>query len=185
MAPAVAAAALALTAPGAAASGSPLGSGPCAGGSLIPGQASAAAIDASIVCHIDHARLAAHLPSLAPNHLLAAVAGHQDTSMVRRDYFSDVRPSGVTPLALVSHTSYSVHTAAIAVGEIIAWGTGPDATPAHIFSAWMASPGHRAVILSGEYLEIGVAVTTAVPSVVGSHGPGATYTVEFGARRPA
>ena len=74
--------------------------------------------------------LAAHLPVAGAEPPLAAVAGHQDTSMVRRDYFSDVRPSGVTPLALVSHTSYSVHTAAIAVGEIIAWGTGPDATPA-------------------------------------------------------
>jgi len=181
---AAAAAVLAPTAHGEGAGAAPLGAGPCKGGSLLPGRASAAAIDASIICHIDHARLAAHLAPLTPAHLLTAVAGHQATSMVSRDYFSDVRPSGVTPLTLVSHTSYSAHTAAISVGEIIAWGTGSDSSPARIFSAWMASPGHRAVILSGEFLEIGVAVTTAIPRVVGAQGAGATYAVEFGARLP-
>ncbi len=181
---AAAAAVFAPAAHGAGPRAESLGAGACRGGSLLPGQASAAAIDASIICHINHARLAAHLAPLTPAHLLSAVAGHQATSMVSRDYFSDVRPSGVTPLTLVSHTSYSAHAATISVGEIIAWGSGKDSAPARIFSAWMASPGHREVILSGEFLEIGVAVTTAIPRVVGAHGSGATYAVEFGARRP-
>ncbi len=184
LAAAAAACVLAPAAHGAGAVSAPLGSGPCKGGSLMPAAASAAAIDTSIICHINHARIAAGLPPLTAAHLLSAVAGHQASSMVSRNYFSDVRPSGVTPLTLVSHTSYPAHAASISVGEIIAWGTGADSTPARIFSAWMASPGHRAVILSGEYLEIGVAVKTAIPRVVGAGGPGATYAVEFGVRRP-
>lgn len=103
--------------------------------------------------------------------------------MVRWDYFADVRPSGQTPLSLVGVTRYPGHAAAYSVGQNIAWGTGRDTTPSRIVAAWMASPPHREIILTGEYRDAGVAVTPAVPGVIGTGRHGATYAVEFGVRR--
>ena len=102
--------------------------------------------------------------------------------MVRWDYFADVRPSGQTPLSLVGVTRYPAHTAGIAVGQNIAWGTGAYATPEHIVAEWMASPPHRAIILTGYYRDAGVAARPALPGVLRAGRSGATYAMEFGAR---
>jgi uncharacterized protein YkwD len=169
-------------APGASALPAPSSTGPCTGTSLRPTHTNAPAVDAAILCLIDGVRAAHHLQPLAANSQLAAVAGRQVSSMVHLDYFSDVRPSGQTPIALVRSSSYSAHAASIAVGEIIAWGTGGNATPASIVSAWMASPPHRALILSGEFREAGIAARASVPRVLSGGSAGATYAVELGAR---
>jgi uncharacterized protein YkwD len=44
---------------------------------------------------------------------------------------------------------------------------------------WMASPEHRANILSPAYRDTGIGVVAAMPQSVGQ-GPGATYTQDFG-----
>jgi uncharacterized protein YkwD len=174
---------LAVGAPLAAAVSTPQrSSAPCADTHLRPRPAVARRVDAAILCLIDQARAAASLRELAANSELSGVAGDQVASMVRLDYFSDVRPSGQTPLMLVRASAYSAHARKVSVGEIIAWGTGSDATPARIFSAWMASPGHRALILGGGFAQAGVAVTFRVPALLHARGHGATYAVEFGAR---
>ena len=104
--------------------------------------------------------------------------------MLRGNYFADVRPSGQTPLSLVFVTRYPVHASSISVAQNIAWGTGADTTPARIVTAWMASPSHRRIILTSEYRDAGVAVQAALPRVVGTgRQGGATYVMEFGARR--
>ena len=45
--------------------------------------------------------------------------------------------------------------------------------------AWMNSPGHRANILNGEFLEVGVGVVQGTPT---GNANGATYANHFGAR---
>ncbi len=155
----------------------------CAGAGLRPSAVNAASVDAAVLCLIDRIRAAHGLRSLRTNRELGGVAASQVTTMVHRDYFADVRPSGQTPMALVGGTRYPAHTEAIAVGQNIAWGSGSYATPAHIVSEWMASPPHRAIILTGEYRDAGVAVTPALPSVLRAGKRGALYAVEFGVRR--
>lgn len=155
----------------------------CLNANLHPTSRNATAIDKSILCLVDQIRRAHGLPALQANGALGSVASSQVVTMVRWDYFADIRPSGQTPLALVGGTSYPVHTEAVSVGQNIAWGTGSYATPAHIVAAWMASPPHRANILSGQYRDAGVAVTPAVPSVLRVGRRGATYAFEFGVRR--
>jgi hypothetical protein len=66
------------------------------------------------------------------------------------------------------------------VGENIAWGQAGLSTPRSIMAAWMASPGHRKNILTGEFTEIGLGVVTGTP---GDTSWGATYTTDFGALR--
>ncbi len=90
---------------------------------------------------------------------LSACAGLQEASHTRAadlvaEYRSDhTRPDGsecftvLTPLGL----SFS------AAGENIAAGYQ---TPASVMAAWMASPGHRSNILSGEFTHLGVGYGT-------------------------
>jgi uncharacterized protein YkwD len=103
--------------------------------------------------------------------------------MVRWNYFSDVRPSGLTPMALVAATGYRAHASSVSVAQNIAWGMGLDASPARIVAAWMASPPHRRVILTRSFRDAGVAAIPSLPSSIGHGSYGATYAIEFGARR--
>jgi uncharacterized protein YkwD len=155
---------------------------PCTGASVRPSATDIREIDAATLCLLNRLRLSHHVAPLRANAELARVASSQVTSMVRWDYFADVRPTGQTPLSLVAATRYPRRAAQILVGQNLAWGAGSYATPAHILAAWMASPPHREIMLSGGYRDVGVAATPAVPAIVGAGGQGATYAIEFGAR---
>jgi uncharacterized protein YkwD len=155
----------------------------CPGERLRPTPANAATVNQATLCLIDRIREAHHLRELRSNPQLLGVANSQVASMIHRDYFADVRPSGQTPLSLIDVTAYPAHAADIAVGQNIAWGVGPYSTARHIVAEWMRSPPHRANILSGAYRDAGVAVTPAVPGVLRAGHRGATYAMEFGVRR--
>jgi uncharacterized protein YkwD len=45
-------------------------------------------------------------------------------------------------------------------GENLAWGTGERATARTFFRAWMASPGHRAILLRPGWTRIGIGART-------------------------
>jgi uncharacterized protein YkwD len=49
------------------------------------------------------------------------------------------------------------------VGEVLAWAGEPIDTPADIVAAWLASPGHRRVLLDRRYRDIGIGVVAGVP----------------------
>jgi len=154
----------------------------CGAADLRPSAGDAARVASATLCLVDRLRAAHHLRPLQANRALGKVAASQVATMIRKDYFADVRPSGQTPMSLVAATSYKSHASAISVAETLAWGTGPDATAARIVAQWMASPPHRELILAGEFRDAGVAVMPAVPSVVARGKHGATYAIELGAR---
>jgi uncharacterized protein YkwD len=154
----------------------------CPGASLRPAAGDGSTIDRATLCLVNEIRAAHHLRALRANRPLGKVAGSQVATMVRWDYFADVRPSGQTPLSLVGVTRYPAHTAGYAVGQNIAWGTGSYASPEHIVAEWMASPPHRAIILTGYYRDAGVAVEPALPGILRAGDSGATYAMEFGVR---
>ena len=155
----------------------------CPGSTVRPAGTDAAAVEQATLCMVNRIRANHHLPALRANSTLDAVAGSQVSSMVRLDYFADVRPSGQTPMALVSSTPYA-HSAYVSIGQNIAWGTGGQADASSIVLAWMNSPPHRRIILTSQYRDAGVAVTPSVPAVVGAGSSGATYAMEFGVRKP-
>jgi uncharacterized protein YkwD len=154
----------------------------CRGGHLRPNATNLAAVDAATLCLVNRVRAAHHVHALRSNRILGRVASSQIAAMVRGDYFADVSPSGQTPLALVARTPYPAHAASFAVGQNLAWGTENDVTPAHIVAEWMASPPHRAIMLSNEYRNAGVAVAPTVPARLYAGRPDATYAFEFGRR---
>jgi uncharacterized protein YkwD len=154
----------------------------CPGATLTPSTADAAVVEEATLCMVNRIRTRHHLGALHANSTLGGVADSQVSSMIRLDYFADIRPSGQTPMALVSSTGYA-RSAYVAIGQNIAWGTGPKADADSIVAAWMHSLPHRHIILDGRYRDAGVAVTPQVPAVVGATAPHrATYAMEFGVR---
>jgi uncharacterized protein YkwD len=177
-------AALLMSAGAPGASAAPAGRVPetCVGANLLPTSANAATVSAATLCLIDRVRAAHHLRALRPNRELQAVAAAQTYSMVRRNYFADNPPTGQTLAARIAASRYLVHAGRFFTAQNIGWGTVGDASAARMLEAWMLSPPHRRVILTGAFRDAGVGVAPYVPSVVGGGRGGATWTVEFGTR---
>jgi uncharacterized protein YkwD len=154
----------------------------CAYANLRPTAADAVLLDAATLCLIDRLRTAYRLRPLRANRELQAVAGAQATAMVRDDYFGDDSPSGQTPATLIEALPYGAHASSLTTAQNLGWGTRSAATPAGIVTAWMHSPPHREVILTGAFREIGVGVWPAVPAILGHGQRGATYAVELAVR---
>jgi len=154
----------------------------CVGANLLPTSANAATVSAATLCLIDRVRAAHHLRPLRPNRELQAVAAAEAYSMVRENYFADNPPTGQTLAARIAASRYLAHSARYFTAQNIGWGTWQYASPARMLEAWMISPPHRRVILTGAFRDAGVGVAPYVPSVVGGGLGGATWTVEFGAR---
>jgi uncharacterized protein YkwD len=154
----------------------------CVGANLLPTSANTATVSAATLCLIDQVRASHRLRPLRANRELQWVAAAQAHNMVRGDYFADNPPSGLSLAARIVASRYLAHAATFSTAQNIGWGTITDATPARMLEAWMLSPPHRQVILTGAFRDAGVGVVPAVPSVVGGGLGGATWAVEFGIR---
>src|SRR5690349_4258966 len=73
--------------------------------------------------------------------------------MVQRHYFAHT-----SLRARLATTGYASSRTAWAAGEALAWGTGHRATPGEIVQAWLRSPGHRQILLTGKFRDAGVGV---------------------------
>jgi uncharacterized protein YkwD len=155
----------------------------CQGSYLRPTPSNLAAVDAATVCLIDRERRTAHLRTLRASRPLQHVAAGQSREMVLGDYFGDESRSGQTPLQRIVASPYPAHSTAVCTAQNIGWGTGPEATPAEMVAAWMHSPPHRQIILTGAFRNIGVGIAPAAPAALAQGMHGATYTVELGTRQ--
>lgn len=158
------------------------GAARCANTNLRPTSSDLPTVDAATVCLIDRVRDSTGLRSLHPNGSLHGVAATQSAEMVLGDYFGDDNRLGQTPLQRIAATRYRRHTRGISTAQNIGWGTGTEATPAAIVAAWMASPPHRRIMLTAGFRDVGVGAAAAAPAALAEGQPGATYTVDFGAR---
>ena len=157
---------------------------PCAGAGSVPNGQNSPLIDAATLCLTNQVRAAHGLRPLRLNGALASIATGQARDMVRGNYFGDESLSGQTPYARVRASSYPLVRGPVRLltAQNIGWGTGPNATPTGIVEAWMASPPHRAIILTAAYRDVGVGVAPSVPAQFVNGLVGGTYAVEFGAR---
>lgn len=106
---------------------------------------------ARIVELVNETRQEEGLLPLKVNPLLIKAAQKKAQDMITKDYFAHNSPDGTTPWEWFKQVGYEYTYA----GENLAinFVTAEDA-----FSAWLASPSHRANILNPNYQEIGVAV---------------------------
>jgi uncharacterized protein YkwD len=157
----------------------------CRDATLQPDPTNGRAIDAAVVCLINNIRAAHRLPPLRANYYLGRVATTQVGEMLRSNYFADVRPSGLTPLALIASTRYVKHAFSFTVGQNLGWATGTDTPPVTMVAAWMNSPPHREIILTRMFRDVGVGELPALPSALERGNAGALYAIEFAVRTPA
>ena len=99
--------------------------------------------------------------------------------MVAHRFFAHVSPSSGAVTDRARRAGYLARARDWTLGEDIAWGEGSLSTPQSIVTAWMNSPGHRAVILDRHFRDAGVGVTAGVPVDDGSM-PGATFVLDVG-----
>ena len=119
-----------------------LASGRCRGAGAR--RASTAVMRRALLCLVNHARVSSgRSPFRAERHLARAAARHA-ADMGRRNYFAHVSPAGKSPLARARAAGWRG-----GVGEVIAWGCGPLASPRATLRAWLNSPPHRAIVLGG------------------------------------
>jgi uncharacterized protein YkwD len=156
----------------------------CAGENSSPNGRNSALIDAATLCLMNKVRSAHRLPALRFNASLARIASGQTSDMIRGHYFGDQSISGKSAFARIMASGYVAHPASMRVqaAQNIGWGMGHGATPAGIVQAWMASPPHRAIILTASYRDTGVGVSPSIPSGFSGRWHGGTYAAEFGTR---
>jgi uncharacterized protein YkwD len=106
---------------------------------------------------INNARTSRGLHAVRSYEALHKAARAHSGDMLRRDYFAHSSLSGLTVSSRARRAGYSVNGwSAWSVGEVIAWGSGARGTPQAIFRAWMNSGGHRSIILTRRWRDVGV-----------------------------
>jgi len=148
-------------------------------------QASVTSVTPSaIVTLTNKARTTRNIAAVAENAKLKQAARAKANDMVKNGYFAHISPTKVTPWTFFKQAGYA-YTAA---GENLAidYSSSED-----IIDAWLASPSHRANLLSTRFKEIGVATATGTIDgatslvVVQMFGARATYTTTQPKVRPA
>jgi uncharacterized protein YkwD len=152
----------------------------CAGANRVPTGSNLAVVAHSTLCLLNVQRSANGLRRLKASRTLARSARRYARAMVAHRFFSHVSPAGQTLEARISRSGYLRGATGWAYGENLAWGSGSRATPRQIVTAWMASPGHRANILSARWRNIGVGIAPGAP--VAGVGHAASYVTHFGWR---
>ena len=85
---------------------------------------------------------------------LMTIARARSTNMATYHYFSHTQPDGRTAFSYLRSAGVQWHAA----GEIIAWNTHSTFADSAIRArdGWLASAGHRAIVLSAEYNYVGI-----------------------------
>lgn len=96
-------------------------------------------------------RLNAGLAPLVLNQQLSNAAYAKAIDMFKKNYWAHIAPDGTTPWDFIKATGYQY----VYAGENLARGYP---TPQDVVNAWMASPSHRANVLSKDYQDVGFAV---------------------------
>jgi uncharacterized protein YkwD len=133
------------------------------------------------LCLLNQERAANGVAPLAENARLTSASVGYSRQMVDEAFFAHEAPDGATLVDRLTGAGYPVDDALV-VGENIGWGSGTLASARSMVAAWMASPGHRANLLSGDYTEVGLGVVLGTPD---DRSAGATYTTDFGQRAAA
>jgi uncharacterized protein YkwD len=152
----------------------------CANADIVPDAGNLELVRAAILCLHNKVRAQNGLPTLKANARLRRAAEGHSADMVARSFFNHTTPAGATMVDRILGSRYVRPDRGWILGENLEWGTGTLATPRGAIQAWMDSPGHRANVLKRGYRDVGVGITLGTPT---GAGPGATYTVDFGARR--
>jgi uncharacterized protein YkwD len=109
----------------------------------------------ALLYRINQARADHNLAPVHPSPKLQTVASHHSDDMIIRDYFAHTSPAGSTVHSRIVNSGF-VSGYTWLGGETLSWGTGTLATPLSTVNAWLASPEHRAIMLSPDFHWVGI-----------------------------
>lgn len=117
------------------------------------------ALEECILSRINDSRIENGASALVNNEALADVAGDHSEDMCSRNYFSHTTPDGVTFDKRIENAGIEF----LKAGENIYMRVNPrlseisvDSLGAAVVDAWLASEGHRQIMLDADYDEVGV-----------------------------
>jgi uncharacterized protein YkwD len=143
-------------------------------------QLSAQQAEGTTLCLINQRRAKRGLARLKFNGSLAAAAKGHSAEMDALNFFDHESPGGSSPLSRITSAGYLSGASAWGVGENLAWAGGDAGSPTVIVGMWMNSPGHRQIMLSRSFQQVGIGVVVGSPD--GDDPDGAIYTADFGYR---
>lgn len=117
-----------------------------------------------------------HKLHIAPS--LRSAAQNHSNDMVKRDYFSHTSPTGSTLYHRLVVAGFATD-GSWSAGENLAWGTGMIGSVQDTVKMWLASPEHRANLLSRSWGCVGIGRTSG--HFLG-HPGAVVWTVDFGHR---
>jgi uncharacterized protein YkwD len=136
----------------------------------------------AVVCLVNAERARRGLRTLHRDTDLEAVGRRYSAAMVRHTFFAHVSPGGSDFGDRLRKVGYGTGKAWRA-GEALGWGTGSRSTPNTLVDEWLASPGHRRLLLDAGFRELGVGVAAGAPQPVHSDLAAATFALELGVVR--
>ena len=104
---------------------------------------------------INDVRRSHGLRPVVPSPRLHWAARHHSSDMLAHNYFAHTSPTGSTLYDRIVHSGF-VTLGYWEAGETLAWGTGVLGTPSSVVKMWMASPEHRAILLSPAFRFVGI-----------------------------
>jgi uncharacterized protein YkwD len=126
-------------------------------------EAAPAQVREALRCEIARVREQRDMRPLRGDDQLDLAATRHAVDMQERRYFSHVSPGGGDLADRARRAGYALRRCTWWVGEVLAWGVEPRATAAGTIRAWMRSPGHRRILLSGRYREVGIGLQAGTP----------------------
>lgn len=116
--------------------------------------------EAAVVCLVNQARASMGLRELRAHPLLTDAAERYAHRMAREGFFSHDDPDGAGPAERVLASGYGSRRAdrSWTAGEALGRGSGALAGPQALVFSWLASPGHRKILLARHYRHVGVGI---------------------------
>jgi uncharacterized protein YkwD len=139
-------------------------------------------LDAEIAAGINAARAQHGLARLRISAALRAAANAHSYEMARGGFFSHNSADGSSPWKRLARFYPSTGFRRWQVGETLLWSS-PGVDAAQAVQDWLASPEHRAILLTASFREIGVSAVHATSASGDFNGDQITVvTADFGLR---
>ncbi len=129
-----------------------------------------ATYQATLLKLINAERVKAGVKKVASNSKLGLAATRHSTDMAAHNFFSHTGSNGTSMTDRITKAGYKFSAA----GETLYAGGGSYKTPQACIQAWLNSSGHRSIILSSAYTQVGIGYKYNAKSKYGGY-----YTADF------
>ncbi len=145
-------------------------------------QRGLSSLESGVLRELNETRAEHHLPALRLSFRLTAAADEHSQEMGADGYFEHTSFDGTSFWKRIDHWYSAGGYGFWSVGENLLWSS-PEVDPAGALKLWMASPEHRANILTARWRDIGISAVHLAAGPGAFHDqPVTIITTDFGVR---